>query len=457
MAKGTQNQKIDLNWKPRAWQRLLLSNLPKRRYSVTILHRRAGKTFCFLKYLQLMALSFDKKDPLTGEPLKNPQFAFVASTQTAARRIVWNTYIKTPEFFGRIPNVQFSEKYLTCTFPLPNRGNCTVMLLGAEGLEDIRGNYFDNVVVDEAVLLKRGILDTVIFPALEDRAGSIGIIGTPKGKANELYRYWKLAGENPDEWYRVKLTAKDTGIFSEQQLKKIKRNIGDEAFEQEFMCSFDVVPSSKIYEKQLSEIENQINNNVTYDASHPVHVAMDLGMSDATTILWFQVIGNRINVLESFSDQGQGLEYYVKEINSRRYSLGRVYVPHDINVRELGSDTTRLEFLENFGLRDIFVVPKTKSVVEDIHVCRTAITRCHFHEDDNHDLLDALNAYKRKYDDKLRKFGDAPLHDWSSHYADGFRTMIIGVKMDLDSGGYSNQAGYGDHLPEFSEGFDPFG
>lgn len=454
--RGVEEKKIDLNWKPRKWQKLLLTNLPKRRFSVVILHRRAGKTFGLLRYLQYRALSFNAKDPLTGADLKNPQFAFVASTQTAARRIVWNTYLKTPEFFGSVPDVKFSEKYLTCTFPLPNKGMCTIMLLGAEGLEDVRGNYFDEVIVDEAVSLKRNILDEVIFPALEDRAGGINIIGTPKGKANELYRYWELAEQMPEDWYRVKLSAEDTGVFSSEQLNKIKNTIGEETFRQEFMCDFDIVPSSKVYEKQISEIESQINNNVIYDSSYPVHVAMDLGVSDATTVLWFQTMGNRINIIRSFSSQGEGLEYYVKEINSHGYNIGRLYVPHDISVRELGGGITRLEYLENYGMRDIFVIPKTKSVVEDIHACRVAITRCHFNKDDTYELLDALNAYERKYDTKLRVFSDKPTHDWASHYADGFRTMIIGVKMDLDAGGYSNQEGYVNQLPEMCESFDPF-
>jgi hypothetical protein len=37
----------------------------------------------------------------------------------------------------------------------------------------------------------------------------------------------------------------------------------------------------------------------------------------------------------------------------------------------------------------------------------------------------ALKAYRREFDEKNNTFKDKPLHDWSSHYADGFRYFAI--------------------------------
>ena len=41
--------------------------------------------------------------------------------------------------------------------------------------------------------------------------------------------------------------------------------------------------------------------------------------------------------------------------------------------------------------------------------------------------LDCLRNYRREYDEKRKVFYDRPLHDWSSHGADAFRYLAIGL------------------------------
>jgi hypothetical protein len=40
--------------------------------------------------------------------------------------------------------------------------------------------------------------------------------------------------------------------------------------------------------------------------------------------------------------------------------------------------------------------------------------------------IDATRQYRREYDDKLQRFKDRPLHDWTSHYADALRYLAKG-------------------------------
>jgi phage terminase large subunit len=42
--------------------------------------------------------------------------------------------------------------------------------------------------------------------------------------------------------------------------------------------------------------------------------------------------------------------------------------------------------------------------------------------------LNALRQYRREWDEKLQKFKDAPLHDWTSHTADALRYLARGRK-----------------------------
>jgi len=67
--------------------------------------------------------------------------------------------------------------------------------------------------------------------------------------------------------------------------------------------------------------------------------------------------------------------------------------------------------------------------VEDgIHAARLLIPRCWFDRDNCRDGLEALRHYHRAYNERTRQFRDQPVHDWSSHAADAFRTAAIGME-----------------------------
>ncbi len=42
--------------------------------------------------------------------------------------------------------------------------------------------------------------------------------------------------------------------------------------------------------------------------------------------------------------------------------------------------------------------------------------------------IEALRQYHAEFDDKLRTFKPKPRHDWTSHAADAFRYLAIGLK-----------------------------
>ena len=70
------------------------------------------------------------------------------------------------------------------------------------------------------------------------------------------------------------------------------------------------------------------------------------------------------------------------------------------------------------------------SILEWFRDClsRLLIPRCYFDRDNCRDGLEALRHYHRAYSEKTRQFRDQPVHDWSSHAADAFRTAAIGLQ-----------------------------
>ena len=100
-------------------------------------------------------------------------------------------------------------------------------------------------------------------------------------------------------------------------------------------------------------------------------------------------------------------------------------LPHDVEVRELGTGKSRKEMLQQAGL-DITVVPRL-NVDDGIQAVRSLLPRCWFDKQGTQQGLDALRNYRREYDDKRNIFYNKPLHNWCSHAADAFRYLAVGL------------------------------
>ena len=53
-----------------------------------------------------------------------------------------------------------------------------------------------------------------------------------------------------------------------------------------------------------------------------------------------------------------------------------------------------------------------------------------------------MRNYRREYDDKRKVFRDAPLHDWSSHYADAMRYAANGMDTLTSAAAWSKPLRY---------------
>jgi hypothetical protein len=56
------------------------------------------------------------------------------------------------------------------------------------------------------------------------------------------------------------------------------------------------------------------------------------------------------------------------------------------------------------------------------------LPRCWFDHTNCKEGLECLRQYHRKYNEKSRSFRTTPVHDWSSHAADAFRYLAVGIK-----------------------------
>jgi phage terminase large subunit len=67
-------------------------------------------------------------------------------------------------------------------------------------------------------------------------------------------------------------------------------------------------------------------------------------------------------------------------------------------------------------------------VEQGIAAARTIFGKCFFDGEKCADGLQSLRHYRYELDEKLGSLRKEPLHDWSSHAADAFRTAAVSIR-----------------------------
>jgi hypothetical protein len=350
---------------------------------------------------------------------KNPRFAYIAPHYNQAKDVAWE-YVKqyaapVIEHYDITPN----ESELRVD--LPNGGR--VRLYGAENYDRLRGLYFDGVILDEFATMDPRIWE-VIRPALSDRKGWCTWIGTPAGH-NEFYNVWNEAQAN-DQYQALSLKASETGIVDEEELEAAKRDLTEDQYQQEYECSFDAAIQGAYYATEFKFLESESRiGSVPWERDLDVITAWDLGIGDATAIWFAQQIGNEVRLIDYYESSGVGLDHYVNHLRSKPYVYAEHVLPHDVEVKELGTGCSRRETLEGLGLR-VSVAPKLP-VDDGINAARALLTKCWIDADKCNQGIEALKQYRTEFDDKRKAFKNRPLHDWTSHAADAFRYLAVGL------------------------------
>ena len=423
---------VKIPYKPRPLQAEMHQNI--RRWNVLVMHRRFGKTVWAVNHLIKYALICE---------LPRPRVAFIAPTFTQAKRIAWD-YVKY--YASVIPGVSFNETELRVDFPNSGR----LMLLSAENPDSLRGIYLDLCVFDEFGMQNPRVWGEVVRPALSDREGAAVFLGPPAGHNHffDLLEQAKSEEENgSDQWYHKVVKASESNLVKAEELEAARDQMTPEQYEQEYECSFTAAIVGAYYAKLLVDADDSGRvTRVPYDPAYPVHTAWDLGINDSTSIWFAQVFrSGAVNIIDYYESSGVGLDHYADILKQKDYYYGDHLAPHDIEVRELGSGKSRLETAYSLGIR-FRVIPKMK-VADGINAARLLIPKCHFDKDRCRDGLEMLRQYRQDWDDRRKVFRDHPRHDYTSHCADSFRYLAIGLENRASVGRPSQKVAISEYNP----------
>jgi len=397
---------IEIPYAPRDQQTQIHDLLDSKRFCVVVAHRRMGKTVSAINHLIKDAILNDKEAPV---------YAYIAPTYGQAKRVAWDYLLKYTRPLGGKQNI--SE--LRVDF-----WGRRIQLYGSDNPETLRGQYFDGVILDEIGDQNPKIWTDIIRPALADRMGWCLFIGTPKG--HNHFKELRDRAKTEDNWGLIEFKASETGIVNPQELAAARNEMGDDKYRQEFECSFDAAIEGSYYGKILNDLESQNRfGEIPRDDLCRTFTAWDLGIGDSTSIWVAQLIGQEIRLIDYYENHGVGLDNYVKWIIDNDYQKATHILPHDVQVRELGSGKSRLEMLESAGLQ-VKVAPRM-GVDDGIQAVRRILPRCWFKVPNTEIGLNCLKNYRRDFDENRKIFYERPLHDWSSHGADAFRYLAIGL------------------------------
>jgi phage terminase large subunit len=403
-------QKIVVPFSPRDWQRPLIDDNAKR--IVAVVHRRAGKSTALL-WRGLMRAATCKR------PLPRVVHILPYAVQWS-RTGLWDQAVRAAE---SIPGCEVRKAAMA--IKLPNGG--TWQGGGADNQDSWRGGYGDEVILDEFDDCPPTMVPLVIEPMLADRDGVLVRSGTPKGRGLLQAAYDRARTTPGYSTYLLDYTK--THALSDQAIARLRQEMSEEEFAQELCCSFEAPNSGSYYGKLMQQAEDEGRiGNVPHEPTLRVWTSWDLGIDDSTAIWFLQTTrGGEWRLIDYLEGSGEGLEYYARLLQQRGYAYERHLLPHDAEVRELGSGRSRIETLHGLGVRPTRVLGQ-HNVADGINAVRMALPRCWFDAARCALGIRALRNYRREWNENAQTWRSTPVHDHASHGSDSFRYLCLGVR-----------------------------
>jgi len=355
---------------------------------------------------------------------------YIFPTYSQAKKVIWDSITNTGQrILDYIPDelvVSKNSQEMKIRFV----NGSLLQLVGSDNYDTLMGTNPYGCIFSEYALQDPRAYQ-YIRPILAANDGWALFISTPRGK-NHLWELWQIAQESPD-WYAYKLTVEDTNHIPLSEIEKERAEglMSDDLIQQEYYTSFEMGVEGAYYAKYMDRLRvDKRIGDVPWENGFKVHTAWDLGVRDATSIIFFQVIGQSVRIIDCYENNKEGLEHYVKVLQSKPYAYGRHIAPHDIRVKEWGSGITRLEKARQLGIE--FVTANDVSIVDGIEAVRSALSKIWFDETKCKQLIKALENYRQEYDVKRKVYKSHPLHDWSSHFADCMRYLCVSLPKTRD-------------------------
>jgi hypothetical protein len=327
---------------------------------------------------------------------------------------------------GRLENEQ--------TLTLVN--GSVLRFLSADQPDRLRGLALLGAVCDEFASWDTDEALRVMRPSLATHGGFLVVTSTPRG-LNFFKDMWDTATAST-AWWCSTVTCDDARKDAEGEdgslvvpPEEIERELAEGTapswVDQEYRVSFTANLQGAIYADALTKAqqEDRIVANLPSDGGALTQIGVDLGMTGAAVIAQGSPRGLWINVLWAWSWEDASLPDVIGVVRRLPYDIGHWVGPHDLEQRSDLTGENRLTVARRLGIK-FTVVPRVTRVEERIDLVRRKLPTLRFDARGAAPLLEALQHYRRKWNDKLKTFDPEPVHDKYSHLADALGTLLSG-------------------------------
>jgi phage terminase large subunit len=266
-----------------------------------------------------------------------------------------------------------------------------------------------------------------LMPTVREEGSEVWVTWNPENKRSATHKRFR---ENPPEGAKiVEMNYRDNpwfpAVLEAERLEDYHKR--PETYGHVWEGEFLEHAEGAYYLTEMRAVkESGRITEVKYRPELPVITAWDLGIGDSTAIWCCQFAAQEVHLIDYFEHSGVGLDHYVRWLKDKDYIYDTHVLPHDVEVRELGSGMSRLETLQQLGLHNITIAPKLR-VDDGIQQVRSFLSRCWFDKENCENGIEAMRAYHREYSDSRMTYNERPHHDWASHGADAFRYLAVGA------------------------------
>lgn len=292
----------------------------------------------------------------------------------------------------------------------------------------------------------------ILIPTIRKEDSELWLSFNPKNPTDATWQRFVMQAD--EDSLICKVGYRDNPFFP-QVLDKERQRLqkhDPEAYAHIWEGEFDTRYSGAVYAKFVDQA--RISDRVKHDPAYPVYTAWDKGYGDATAIVFYQVGGGEVFIIDYFEDNQEDTKYYCEVLAGRRIVVdkrnmdtGEVeewhygesipehehrqaynyhpvghFVPHDAGIKlmEAGGRSVVDQALK-LGVR-MFVIPATAHMNSE-EALRTTLPKCWINRDRCGDLVQALMSYHYEFDDDRQRYSKLPYHDWSSNGCDAAEIM----------------------------------
>lgn len=390
--------------------------------AVLVWHRRAGKEKTCWNYLIMKACQ------------KVGIYYYFFPHFSQGRKILWDGVDKDGfRLLHHIPIPLILGNPNSTEMKIRLKNGSLIQVIGTNNIDSIVGTNPIGCVFTEYSLQDPRAW-SLIRPILVENEGWAVFNFTPRG-ANHGKELYDMALKNP-EWFCQLLTVQDTGVVSEADIQAERDSgMSEDFIQQEFYCSFTLGIEGSYYAKYMQDCRDEGRlGNVPWEEQQRVYTAWDLGYGDSCAIIFYQICGQEVHVIDYYENHGEGLPHYAGVLKDKRYIYAGHFAPHDIESHAFSSGLSAREVGADLGIR-FTTLPTLKLRIEDgIEALRGIFPRLWFDDLKCKHLIKCLENYRKEFDTRLETYKERPRHDKYSHGADAMRYLAIAVKRHVDAG-----------------------